>query len=384
MKLLQALLFLTLALILTNSVRAQEGDLQELDSVIARVNTEVILRSAYDRELKALKDDLQQRNMSVEEIEKKLAEVKPAILDNLIDQQLLTQRAKEINVDVEGQVNEQIVRMMKDNDIKTIEELEQKMRDVGMDLNEQKRLMRNKFLSDAVIGREVYSEVYRSLTERAKKEYYEQHKDWFATPGEVELRMIFVQKGKNPLLYEQFRTKAQEIANQAKGGADFQALVQSKSEDNATVSKKGYVGWLPFTNLSAEVRAAVEKAPVGTVTDPISLAAGYAIYRIEARKEPEVKPYENEEVKGAVSNRLVMEKGQTQVEAYLKNLREDAFIEIDPRYQLPGLKTTSASIKRTEFTGESDKERKKREKREKKEKEQQEKGSAKAKETAKN
>lgn len=384
MKLFRALLFTSLILFISIIGRAQEGEAQELDSVIARVNTEIILKSAYTRELQGVIDDMKQRGLKDEELEKKLAEIKPGILDSLIDQQLLAQRAKELSIDVEAQVNEQLVRMMKENNIASIEELEQKMREVGIDLNDHKRTLRYKFLSDAVMGREVYGPIYQKLTEGTKREFYEKHQDWFSTPGEVELSIIFIQKGKNPLLQQQSLTKAKEIGDQARGGADFAALARSKSEDNGTAKTGGKIGTLKIPDLSPEIRVAVEKAPAGTITEPVPINNGYAVYRIDARKEPVVMPFEKDEVKNAVSQRLAMEKGEDSVKEYLAHLREDSFIEIDQRYQMPGLKTSSANIKRTPFSEETEKEKKRRQKREKKEKEQQQKDkeTAKPKETA--
>ena len=383
MKLVKSFFLMSFFLFASISVFAQEGDVKVLDEVIARVNTEVILRSAFDRQLEDFIAEMRQRGMEVTELEKKVAEIKPTIIDSLIDQQLLTQRAKEISVEVEGQVNEQFVRLMKENNLTSLDELEQKMREVGIDINEQKRLMRSRFMADAVLNREVYGDLYRKLTEGAKKEFYEKHKDWFSTPGEVELSRLFIRKPSNPLLQQQALTKAKDIATQIQGGGDFKAFVMSKSEDpREVVVKSGYIGWVPMPQLSNEIRGAVEKLEIGKVTDPIPVEGGFAIFIVNARKEPVVKPFETDEVKGAVTQRLVMEKGEDAVKEYLAHLREDAFIEIDAKYQVPGLKTTSANIKRTPFSEESDKERNKRLKREKKEKERLNKEAAKAKEAA--
>jgi parvulin-like peptidyl-prolyl isomerase len=382
MKAKPALICFALLSLLPLGSRAQENDYNLLDQVIARVNTEVILMSAFDRELKLYIEELKQRGKKDEEIEKELAELRPKILDGLIDQQLLAQRAKELSIDVEAQINEQLVRVMKDVGCDSLDCLEQKMREAGVDINEQRRGMRMKFMSDAVLGREVYSEVYRKLTEQSKREFYDKHKDWFTTPGEVDLSRIFIRKPKDPEAQQQALAKAKELATLIKGGGDFKALVRSKSEDPAEIVKQdGKIGKLALNQLPNEIRAVVEKAEIGAITDPITLADGYALFRLDARKDPETRPYEDAEVKNAVGQRLVMEKSQDQIEAYLKQLREDAFIEIDPKYQLPGLKTVSAQVKVTPYSEESEKEKKKRQKREKKEKERQEKEAAKAKET---
>ena len=383
MKSIQALICLVvLSLLPLGSFAQDENGYSLLDQVIARVNTEVILMSSFERELKNYIEEYKQRGKKDEEIEKELTELRAKILDGLIDQQLLTQRAKELSVDVEGQVNEQLVRIMKEVACDSLECLEQKMREVGVDINEQRRGLRTKFMSDAVLGREVYGDVSRKLTDQEKKDFYNKHKEWFEVPGEVELSRIFIRKPKDMLAQQQSLAKAKEIATLLKGG-DFKALVRSKSEDPADIVKQdGKIGKVAMNQLPTEIRSVVEKAEIGSTTDVITLADGYAIFRVDARKESETRPYEDAEVKNAVFQRLVMEKGQVQIDEYLKQLREDAFIEIDPKYQIPGLKTASAQIKITPYSEESEKEKKKRQKREKKEKEQQEKAGAKAKETA--
>ncbi|MBS1806912.1 MAG: peptidyl-prolyl cis-trans isomerase [Acidobacteria bacterium] len=383
MKSMKTLIYLAIVLLFPAAVWAQESDLTPLDEVIARVNTEVILRSAFERELKLYIEEFKQRGKKDEEIEKEIAELRAKILDGLIDQQLLTQRAKELSMDVEDRVNEQLVRIMKEVGCENLDCLEQKMREVGVDINEQKRGLRSRFMSDAVLGREVYGPLYQRLTEQAKRDFYEKNKDWFSTPGEVELSRLFIRKPKDMLLQTQAQARAKDLATQIKGGADFKALVRSKSEDPADiVTKDGKIGKVQLDQLPAEIRTIVEKAEIGSTTEPIALADGYAIFRIDARKDREIKPFEDVDVKNAVSQRLAMEKGQEHVDVYLKSLREDAFIEIDPKYQLPGLKTASAQIKVTPYSEESEKEKKKRLKQEKKEKERREKDTAKAKETA--
>jgi peptidyl-prolyl cis-trans isomerase SurA len=384
--LIKGLILTSAALFALVGVRAQDGEMQEVDAVIARVNSDVVLKSMYTRELQNMIEEFKQRGLKDQELEKKVEEVKPTLLDNLIDQMLLVQRAKELSIDVEPQVNQQLVRIMEENGLKSLEELEQKMREVGVDINEVKRNLRAAFLADAVRMREVYRMAFVQLTEKEKRDYYEKHKEWFVVPGEVTLSRIFIQGGKNPLQSAQVLEKAKGIAAQARGGAvEFGTLVERVSEDDPKlVKEKGKVGTVKVPDLAPAVREAVGTAPVGTVTDPIKLDNGYAIFRVDARKEQVTRPFEDEEVKNAVSQRMAYERGQEQMEDYLKKLRADAFIEIDARYQMPGSRVTSAQIKRTPYSEESEKERKKREKREKKEKEQQEKEAAKAKEAAAN
>src|SRR5262249_29411793 len=106
--------------------------------------------------------------------------------------------------------------------------------------------------------------------------------------------------------------------------------------------------------------------PIGTITDPIKLENGYAIFRVDARKEAKLLPFEDEKVQGAIADALVRQHSDKEVEEYLTKLRNDAFIEIDQRYQFENSKVKSAQIKRTPYSEDGGKKKKK----EKKEKEQ--------------
>ena len=48
------------------------------------------------------------------------------------------------------------------------------------------------------------------------------------------------------------------------------------------------------------------------------------------------------------------------MEKYIEKMRGDAFIEVDPRYQLENSKIKSAQIKRTPYTQEKEKDKKKK------------------------
>ncbi len=350
---------------------AQEGEAKLVDEVIARVNAAVIMRSDYDKAQRDYLEELKNSGLKGAELEKRFTELKAGILDTLIDQQLLIQRAKDLSIDVEAQVNQQLLRIMKENEIKSVEELEQKMREVGVDINDVRRNFRTMFQTEEVRRRDVYGQLARTTGETEKREYYEKHKDVFVVPGEVSLSRIMIQAGKDPA---QALARANEIATQARsGGADFPALARRFSEEDLGRTKGGKMDPVKLDLLLNEVRDVVAKVAVGSVTDPLKLPDGYVIFRVDDRKEPKARTYEEDEVKSEVLNRIIYEKGQAAIESYLQKLREDAFIEIDPRYQLAESKVKSAGIKRIPYSEESEKERKKREKKEKKDKEQLEK-----------
>jgi peptidyl-prolyl cis-trans isomerase SurA len=354
---------------------AQEGEAKLVDEVIARVNAGVIMRSAFEAEQKRYLESLKQEGLKGEELEKKFKEAQPQILDELINTQLLAQRAKELSINVEPQVNQQILRLMKEQNCDTPDCLGQKLRDVGYDMEELKRNMTEGFSRTAVIQNEVYYRIMRELTEKEQRELYEKNKQNFTEPAEITLSRIFIAAGKDP---EQALKRAQELATQCKAeGTDFAAVAKQYSEEPLAKDGGKLGPAIKVDQLTPEIKALVEKIPVGAVSDAIKLENGYYIFRVDERKEEKLLPFDDERVIEAIRRNLASQQVDQEIDEYMTKLRDQAFIEIDPRYQFENAKVKSAAIKRVPYMEE--KERKKEKEREKKEKEKEAKQAAQAK-----
>src|SRR5215510_12689124 len=192
-------LLLGIALLCANVTFAQENDVKPVDEVIVRVNAGVIMRSAFEEAQRGLLEELKKQNLSPEELEKQFNELKPRILDELISNQLLVQRAKDLSINVDSQVSQEMLRLMKETNCDSDKCLEQKMREAGLDMEEFKRIRGEIYSRDAVLGQEVYGKIYRALTEKEKREFYEKNKQQlYADPAEVTLSNIFIAFGKDP------------------------------------------------------------------------------------------------------------------------------------------------------------------------------------------
>src|SRR5262245_5985231 len=361
------------------SALAQEDEAKLIDEVIARVNSGVIMRSAFESAQKAILDRLREQGLKGDELEKKFREQQPRVLDDLIDSQLLAQRAKDLSINVDPQVNQQILRMMKENNCESEDCLKQKMREAGFEMDELKKALNERFSNDAVLSREVYYRVFNRLTEKEKKEAYEKYKDSFTESAEVTLSRIFIALGKDP---NESLARAKDLVDKARSGvSDFAVLAENYSEDELGKKNKGLIGDIKVSELQPEIKAAVENAQVGTVTEPIKQENGYSIFRIDKRKEAVLTPVDDEPVQERIARILVGEQAEKQIEEYLTKLRNEAFIEIDQRYQFENSKVKSAMIKRVPYSEDNDK--KKREKEKEKEREKEKKAEKAQKSTAK-
>jgi len=365
MKLINVALLLGISLSGANVACAQENDVKPIDEVIVRVNAGVIMRSAFDSQLRELLEELKKQKLSPEELEKQFNEWKPRILDDLISNQLIVQRAKDLSINVDAQVNQQILALMKESNCDSDKCLEQKLREAGLDIEEFKRFFGEKFSREAVLGQEVYGRVYRTLTEKEKREFYEKNKQIYTEPGEVTLSNIYVAFGKDP---DQALARAKEIVVQARSGAvDFKTLAEKYTEGEQN-KKEPSLGTFKIPDLKPEIKSVVENAKAGDVSDPIKLETGYSIFRVDQRKEPNQLTFNDERVQNHVGRALVDQHAGEELEAYLTKLRNDAFIEIDARYQFENSKVKSAQIKRVPYSDDNSKKKKDKKEKEKEKK----------------
>lgn len=375
-KMINAAMLLGIALLGASVARAQENDVKPIDEVIVRVNAGVIMRSAFESAQRELLDELKKK-FSGEELEKQFNDWKPRILDDLISNQLLAQRAKDLSINVDAQVSQQILRLMKENNCDGDKCLEQKMREAGLDIEDFKRIIGENFSRDAVLGQEVYRKLFMAQTEKEKREFYDKNKQQlFIVPGEVTLSNIFIAFGKDP---DQALERAKEVVVQARAGAvDFKSLAQKYTEGEPA-GKDPSLGTFKIPELKPEVKTVVENAKAGDVSEPIKLEAGYSIFRVDQRTEPNQLGFEDERVQNLIGRALVEQNAGKELDAYLTKLRNDAFIEIDARYQFENSKVKSAQIKRVPYSEDNGKKKK-----DKKEKDKEKKAVEAAKATADN
>jgi peptidyl-prolyl cis-trans isomerase SurA len=345
-------LFAVLACLLVASpARAQEeGVPKVIDEVIAQVNTEIITLSMLRQEMKdaagALAD---QRKIPLEQAQAEVAKRQAEIIVTLINEQLLLQKGKELGFadNVEKEVNERMVAVMKQEGLKSLSQLEEAMRNSGVDPATVRQQLRAEIMKQAVIQNEVNYKLYWGLTDTEIKNYYAAHKDRFRKPETVTLSEIFLSSvGKDEV---EVRARAQQLVAQLRGGADFAATarVQSEREDqnHARVAPKtgGKLGTFAIEEISnADVLAAVKNLKVSGVADPIKLPEGFIILRVDERTSAGEPTFDENKVRSAISSERVEKEQKT----YLAKLRGDAYVEVAPGYReqvLPLLQTETAS-----------------------------------------
>ena len=334
------------------SMFAQENEPQVVDEVVAQVNDGVITLSQVRREMKNAMESLVQEGGKTPEAAK--ADIdgrKGEIIASLINEELLLQKAKDLEMDaqIETEINQRILQIMNQQKIKTLDILYAKMREQGVNPDDFRENMRRSFTKDSVLQNEVDRKVYLGFAISEVKAYYESHKDKLIKPETYTISEIFLNFAGRDM--DAVKSKAFQLVSQIRKGGDFVQIATENSERPEVKTDKGRIGTFTIQQIKETSELFVkplQAIKVGGVTDPIITEEGVEIFRLDEKKEANYEFDENT-VRGA----MTYEKLPEARKKYLATLRRDGFVKVSETYRalvapfLPKEENT-AEVKKTE------------------------------------
>jgi peptidyl-prolyl cis-trans isomerase SurA len=124
-------------------------------------------------------------------------------------------------------------------------------------------------------------------------------------------------------------TAAEELAGnlveRIRGGADFGALAKQYSDDIGSAAEGGELGWTNPGQMVPEFEATMANAVEGEVTEPFRSEFGWHILEVTGRRD---KDFSGEIQRNQVANYIREQKYQEELDAWLRKIREEAFVDI--------------------------------------------------------
>ena len=323
---------------------ARSTDQKPVEEIAARVNGEIItnldLMRSQARDAQEIKDDCDQKKCTPEEFEKAMEDGKRDALRGLIDTALLVQRAKDLDLNVETDLIRQLDETRIENKLDSMEALQKAVETEGMDWEDYKTSVRNQFLAQDVIYREVGSRVSQGIDRGQIQKYYEEHKDEFTLPETVRLREILVSTtGKPESEWPNLEKKANQLRERVlNNGEDFGELAKHFS-DSPTAHQSGELGAFERGKLDAKFEVEVFKLNKNEMTPVMHAANGYLILQVEQRYESGVQPLDK--IESEVTSHIASSQMPARLRVYLSTLRKDSFVEVRPGYVDTGATGTS-------------------------------------------
>lgn len=313
------------------STFAQEGEMKVVDEVVAVVNDDVITLSTVRRESKQIVDADVMEGKSREEAQKEIEEKQGELIAGLINQELLTQKAKELNIDrqADAAVNQRLLQIMQQYKLETIDALYAEMRKQGVDPDQLKAAWKDQEIKNLVISNQVQGKIYWDISTAELKEYFEKHKEKFMPPETVSVSEIFLSfAGRDK---EAVRKRADELVAELRGGADFEKVLMENSDRPDKVETKGKVENFELAKSDQALQDALKDVKPGQYANAYEVKdLGVSIIRLDSRtaagKDAE---YKEEAVRMAITN----ERFPEAYKKFMSDLRSDSYIKINENYR---------------------------------------------------
>jgi peptidyl-prolyl cis-trans isomerase SurA len=311
------------------------ADVTLMEEIICKVNGDIITRGEMARDKKLLESELRQQGLSGARLNEQLNDSSKNLLREKIDQLLLVQKAKELDIKVDTELNKQMLDIQRSSKIVDPEKFQEYVHQMtGAPYEDYKAEIKNQLLRDKVVREEISRKIMFKTDELQK--YYDEHKDEFMRQERVFLREIFVStEAKDAAGIAAADKKAKDLVTRARKGERFAEMAQTNS-DAPNAAQGGEMPAFQKEDLRPELVTAIWNQSRGYVTDPIKVENpnGFAIFRVEEHQKAGLAEFE--EVQYEVQDKLFRPKMQPALREYMTKLRAVAFLEIKPGYDDTG------------------------------------------------
>jgi peptidyl-prolyl cis-trans isomerase SurA len=215
------------------------AEIRLVEEIAAKVNGDIITRGELEQQKRDLEKSLRAEGVSGQKLTDALREYTANALRDHIDQLLLVQKGKDLNISVDAEITREMADIQVRTKISDPDQFQRFiMEQTGMTYQDYKDQMKRRMLSQRVIGQEVG---YRmSIPEAELRKYYEEHKEEFVRKDQVFLSQILIStEGKTPEQVAAAEKKAKDLVVRARKGERFTELVRENSDDPETSRSGG-------------------------------------------------------------------------------------------------------------------------------------------------
>ena len=301
---------------------ASAAEPQIVDGIAAIVNGEVITYSQV-RSLSAPREQLLKSQLTGQELEKKLMELRQLALKDLIDRRLVIQAFKKESYQIPDHfVDQRMQEIMRESFggdrntfIKTLEAQ-------NYTLGEFKEKEMERMIVAAMRSHNVKTNSIVSPTKI--EDYYRKHHEEFTTKEQIKLRMIMISGQKDTASAPAQKALAEEVLGRLASGAEFDRTAQVYSEDS-TRDNGGDWGWIERNTLAAPLEKFAFNMPVGRISNIIEYAGNYYILKVEDKHGGNTRSLA--EARSDIEKKLLQVEAQGIQERWIASLRAKAYIK---------------------------------------------------------
>src|SRR6202140_1310982 len=256
------------------------------------------------------------------------------VLDELINNEILLERAKKLNLEAsDGEVEDKFTELKSPF---TEDEFQRQLKDRGVSADDLKRDLRRQLSIQKLLNREVVAKIV--ITDQDVSEFYNANKAQFnVAEPQYRIAQIVVTPRKEPQIRNrknddatneaEAQRKVKMLVDRLNSGADFSQLAMDYSEDMNSSTTGGDLGYVPESALN-QSDPALKKMVVGMkpgrVSQPIQLKEGYRILKLITRESPGLRGLSEPQGQQTIRDTLRNRKEQLLRAAYLAIARDEA------------------------------------------------------------
>jgi peptidyl-prolyl cis-trans isomerase SurA len=347
---------------------------QVVEEIIARVNNQIITNTEFARSKDQLRDEAKQQDPN--NADKAYADKEKDVLRDLIDQQLLLEKGKDLGITGDTDLIKQLDQMRKSMNLDSLEALEKEAEKQGVSWEDFKQTQKNQIITRKVIGEEVGGHL--SISKEEEEKFYEEHKNEMEQPEFIRLSEILIapktenqpaaktadpngaaqppqdqaaKQAADASALSAAEAKANDLLKQIRAGANFDDIAK-KYSDGPSAADGGALGMFKRGQLAKELEDKTFAMKAGDITDVIRAKQGFIILKVDDHQQAGIPPLKDAMPK--IQDALYFEKLQPALRAYLTKLREEAYIDVKPGYVDSGASPNQTKPIETASAKESD------------------------------
>ena len=294
---------------------ADPAQAEVIEEVVAWVNGDIVTRSELEQQEQVMISDAY-RQYTGEDLDKAVDQVRKTILVQLIDNKILTGRARNL-YDLERMGSQLLRTFMRQNGYEDEEAFLQQVQSEGFTRETFIERLIGIYAPSQVIDFEVTGRI--SVSDRAVDEYYDEHPDEFRIPGAVTFREIVLLADDDAKKQQRLPEARAAIERAQAEGFD---TVATELSEAGTRRKGGLIENRERGDLSELIANHVFEAEPGSISEPLEAPYGWHILLVESRTEDRLEAAET--AKEKVREKLLNQRYQDELARFLQKARDEA------------------------------------------------------------
>jgi peptidyl-prolyl cis-trans isomerase SurA len=328
-RLRRAAVLLPFAGVMLLGVAGCKQEVQHSPDVWALVNGKEIKRADVEKYYRTRVNPEGQEPSQEEALSLKLN-----VLDELINNEILLERAKKLNLEAsDGEVEDKFTELKSPY---TEDEFQRQLKERNVSVSDLKSDLRRQLSITKLLNREVVAKI--SITDQDVTEFYNSNKAQFnVAEPQYRIAQIVVTPRKEPQIRNrknddatneaEAQRKVKMLMDRLNSGADFSQLAMDYSEDMNSAATGGDLGYVPESALNQSdpmLKKMVMGMKPGQVSPPLGLKDGYRILKLVTRESPGQRNIADPQVQQTIRDTLRNRKEQLLRSAYLAIARDEA------------------------------------------------------------